>query len=137
MYLGTLLCVSFVLLSSAMAHAGTNEYARILVHLSSPVSKNACALKSDPPGCFGIDTSGQLETDYDAYVIVSNAGSSVGFLRFGIGYDGVPGSGVDISSWTGCATTLEFPVGDWPAAAAANPFTSPPLFPYTEPHGVS
>ena len=80
-------------------------------------------IEIQPSRLFGIDTSGQLETDYDAYVIVSNARSSVGFLRFGMGYDGVAGSGVDTSSWTGCATTLGFPVGEWPAAGSGNTLT--------------
>jgi hypothetical protein len=116
------LFAALMLQTPAMVSAGPNENARILLHLTTPVSKNACSLRSNPPGCSDIDTSGELETDYFAYVILSDVSSlvGVGLVRFGIAYDGVSSSGVDISSWTSCGTSQEFPYAGWPAAGGGN-----------------
>jgi len=109
---------AITLQAPAMVSAGPNQYARILLHLTTQISKNACSLKSTPPDCSDIDTSGELETDYFAYVILSNVSSTtgIGAVRFGITYDDVPGSGVDIASWNSCGSSFEAPYPEWPAA---------------------
>jgi len=123
-----LLCsglLALLMQASSLASAGPNEYARILIHLASPVSKNACALKSTPLRCYEIDTSGELETEYFAYVILNQVSptSGVGAVRFGIMYDSASGSGVDVSSWNACNASLEFPTEGWPAAGTGNTST--------------
>jgi hypothetical protein len=101
----------------AAAAVGPNSDARLIVHLTSPVSKNACALVTDPPDCFQIDASGQVDIDSFAYVIISNVSSTGGLAaaQFGITYDGAPESGVDVFSWTSCGN-LGYPSDGWPAA---------------------
>ncbi len=112
--------VAVLLQVPSIVTAGQNANARILLHLTAPTSKNACLSGTNIPDCFEIDTSGQLQTDYFAYVILSNVSSALGIgaLKLGITYNGAASNGVDIASWTSCGASLEFPYGGWPGAGS-------------------
>lgn len=58
---------------------------------------------------------------YLAWVIVANYDAAPGFrgVQYGIDYDNVALSGVDILDWTSCSP-LEFPSPGWPASGTGN-----------------
>lgn len=102
----------------------------IVLHLTPVVSRNPCA-NGAVANCATIVTSGALAAPnvgpfYFAYLLGGNAGS-LGGVQCGITYeknapeDQQNGSGIDIFSWTRCAT-LEFPSMSpaWPAPGSAN-----------------
>jgi hypothetical protein len=90
--------------------------ARILVHLAPSSTPMPCNLRLDPPSCSEIVTAGGLlPNGYFAYVLVNN--TNVAGVQFGIAYDGVPASGVDVYAWTHCAS-LQFPEATWPESGS-------------------
>lgn len=119
--LGFILVAGF----SLPALAGSNNDARLALHLLPRTTKNACGRADATPPCSNIVTNGGLyPTLYYAYLLVTN-GDPVGGLaglQCGISYDGTAHSGVDIFSWNLCAT-LDFRSGNWPAAGGGNLIT--------------
>lgn len=121
----TILAVGFALLmsESPQAIAAQNANAKILIHLAAPTITKACTQPAASPTCSNIVTQGDLSTvqsphKYFAYLLVVNGSASegVGALQCGINYLNAPGVGVDILSWTLCAT-LEFNWSTgWPAS---------------------
>jgi len=102
---------------SSLALAGPNENAKIVVHLVSPTTKNACGRAQAQPSCGAIVSQGSLfPSSYFAYVLAVDGDATAGIsgVQFGINYIGAPGIGIDVESWTKCAT-LEFQMDGWPA----------------------
>jgi len=114
--------------------------ARILLHLTQPLSKDAC-LNGRLSDCRDASVSGALSGSsgpwYYAYVLVARGSiSSVAGLQLGISYDHnqagdmSDGKGVDIFSWNFCAdrqfpTPAGFPPGapNWPEPGSGNLIT--------------
>jgi hypothetical protein len=114
-----------VLTPGTLARAAANSDAHIAIHLLAPTTKNACARSAAVPPCASLVTSGRLSpTSYFAYLVVTNvtAAGGLGGLQCGIQYDAGSGQGVDVFSWTNCAT-LEFSSGGWPASGSGNLIT--------------
>jgi hypothetical protein len=107
-----------------IANAGPNENAKIVIHLATPTTKNACTRAEAQPSCASIVTAGDLSQGYFAYVLVVDADSAAGIagVQFGIEYDQAENTGVDIFGWTKC-TTLEFAMEGWPAAGTGTLLT--------------
>ena len=118
---GLPLLAAVLLLLPGLAHAGSIHDARFFFHLAAPVGKNPCSLRSSPPACNDVVTRGQVGPGYFAYIVISNtdATGGLGGAKFGIDYDGTPGQGVDIFSWTNCST-VDFPAPGWPNAGTGN-----------------
>lgn len=113
-----------------------NSNARILLHLASATTKNACMTL---PACADMVTGGDLfPATWFAYVLVADADRVAGIagLQFGIEYDGALNSGVDILAWTLCAT-LDFHFSNWPGDGTGNliAWDSSNLCQRTEPEG--
>lgn len=107
------------------ARAAPNDQARLAIHLTTVTSKAVCTRSAASPPCAATVTSGALyPTTYFAYLLVQNGDATAGIsgLQCGINYNAAPRAGVDIYSWTNCAT-LEFPSGGWPAANSGNLIT--------------
>ena len=124
-------CVTVMLASVAIAGQEQNDGASITVHIGPWVpALNHC----DPVPL----TNSTVITEvndcdpatgwYTVYVLVCNGSDSLGVagLEYGIDYDGLESSGMDIWTWTSC-TDLEFPQGDgagpgadWPDAGTGN-----------------
>lgn len=116
------LCVAGL---SSVSLAGPNDNAKILVHLLAPTTKAQCTRAATLPSCNAVVATGALyPTLYFAHVLVTDGNVSAGIAgaQFGIQYNGAAGAGVDIFSWTNCAT-LEFTSGGWPAAGSGNLIT--------------
>lgn len=108
--------------------AGSNENAKIVVHLATPTAKNACSRPTARPSCSGIVSNGALApTTYFAYLLVVDGDPAAGIagVQCGIQYLGAAGVGVDVFSWTNCAT-LEFPMAGWPAPGTGTIITWDP-----------
>jgi|GEM_PF-903977 len=120
---GLLLVGLAAMLASAVpAYAGPNANSKILIHLASPTSKNACGRAIATPTCSQIETEAELApASHFAYLLVVDADSTLGVagVQCGVSYNPVPSLGVDVHSWTNCAT-LEFPSDNWPAAGGGN-----------------
>lgn len=101
---------------------------KILLHVKSTTTKNACTTYANLSDCQTAVTRGGLVTSasgpfYFVYVLVATGsyrgnglgGTDLGLAgaQFGIHYDAVAGSGVDVFTWTLCAT-LEFVSTGWP-----------------------
>lgn len=115
------------LLAPGLGHAAGNAGAKVLLHLSDPVLAGRCSGPQSHPACQDVDTSGDLYPThtYYAYVLVADADpvEGVAGLIFGIDYDNGTGdgSGVDVFSWTLCATLeLGIPSPVWPAPGSSN-----------------
>lgn len=99
---------------------GRQGNAKILVHLRGRTAKNPCGLGA--PRCGSVVTRGKLYPElYFAYLLVTDgaATSGVGGLECGVDYAGAPAAGVDVFSWSLCAT-VEAPVNGWPLAGGGN-----------------
>lgn len=108
------------LLLSRGAFALPNENAKVLIHLQPPVPRETCTRPAAAPACDGIVVSGDLSpVRYFAYVLVTDALACDGVsgVQFGIDYDGLPGHGVDVLDWSGCASVVAG-TADWPAAGS-------------------
>jgi hypothetical protein len=106
----------------AAPSGASNSQAKIVLHLTSPTTKNQCFDAPSLPTCDELVTGGQLyPAAYFAYVLVADADRNKGLagLQFGIEYDGALHSGVDILGWTLCAT-LNFSYPGWPADGTGN-----------------
>ena len=108
------------------AHAGTQIEARIALH-TQPRSKSPCvdgAALAAGTDCATYATNRlSLTTPLHVYLIVAGNPVGIGGALFGIAYDELPGSGVDIFDWISCGR-LQFPTdgpnGAWPSAGSAN-----------------
>lgn len=107
---------------SHCSFAGPNANAKILLHLLAPTTKNACTRSQATPDCSGIVTAGGLSPQsYFAYLLVTDADSAAGIagVQCGVAYNDTANAGVDIYSWTSCAT-IEFQSTGWPASGGGN-----------------
>lgn len=100
-----------------------NQDAKLLLHLAPPTTTEPCGARGAPACAAAVTTGGLFPTTYYAYLMVGDANAAVGVQGFecGIDYDGGAHSGVDIFSWTLCATTNAFddgPNGPWPTAGS-------------------
>lgn len=124
------LSLLLLLLFAGSASAGSNDTAKIALHLQAvPTGKAPSVCDRAPlPPCTAGDSSlavvGDLNTPYDLYVLVldGSALAGVGGAAFGIEY----GPGVVVSGWTLCAD-LDFsgaPQGSqWPDSGSGNLIT--------------
>lgn len=124
------LSLLLLLLLAGSASAGSNDTAKIALHLQAvPTGKAPSVCDRAPlPPCTAGDSSlavvGDLNTPYDLYVLVldGSALAGVGGAAFGIEY----GPGVVVSGWTLCAD-LDFsgaPQGSqWPDSGSGNLLT--------------
>jgi hypothetical protein len=109
-------------------HVAEKEDPKILVHLTSPTTKNSCsfgALSDSRSAKVNGNLSGPAGPYYFLYILASPGVSfpiaSMGGVQFGVSYRGQDTSGpiqegIDVFSWTLCGI-LEFPSGGWPAPA--------------------
>jgi len=114
--------VSCAAFGASASYAGPNANSKIVLHLGTPLVAGGCTAAQARPACSGVNTSGALyPATYFAYVLVMDADASAGVqgVQFGIDYDPVIGSGVDVYGWTNCAT-LQFPQTGWPASGTGN-----------------
>jgi hypothetical protein len=110
------------------AFAFGNSEAKVLLHLTAPLSPGSCTSPSTAPGCDQVDTSGDLYPAlYFAHVLIADGSASEGIagVHYGIEYDGgaTGGAGIDVFGWTICAT-IELawpgPLGPHPASGSSN-----------------
>src|SRR5512140_520149 len=120
---------ALLLFSSAVtvpaAPLNANDNARLAIHLLPAPSSSPCNRADAAPGCAGILTNGGLApNNYYACVLITNADAYLGLagVQFGIAYDGRPGAGVDVFSWTHCGA-LEFASPGWPGSSTGNMIT--------------
>lgn len=109
-------------------HAGQLGEPRILLHVGpsqSTVIDGLCRSSSLLPPCDSIDTSGGLYPTLYPYVMLfiaeQDAAAGVASVEFGIDYDAVTGSGVDIYAWDACQpaeTRFDGPGGAWPSSGS-------------------
>jgi Calx-beta domain-containing protein/beta-propeller uncharacterized protein DUF5122 len=108
----------------ADSFAGPNANAKIQLHLLSPTTKDQCTRPEATPSCAGVITAGGLYPQiFYAYVLVTDGDATAGVAgaQFGIHYNPGSGMGVNIFSWTLCAS-LEFqsPTPMWPSSGGGN-----------------
>jgi len=106
--------------------AGLNQNAKIFAHIGPVVAKNGCFQL--PADCRNASVVGNVGSFYNLYVGVGNMDDSVGVAgcQFGIQYLNPNSVGVDIFSWTLCAT-LSFATADWPQNQSGNLITWDPV----------
>ena len=126
------------LLSPRPATATTwDDKPKILLHVKAVTTKNICTTWGDLSDCTQAVTRGQTIQDangpfYFMYVLVATGayrafdlgGNELGLAgaQFGIAYDPVASSGLDVFSWTLCAT-LEFVSTGWPESGGGQLLT--------------
>jgi hypothetical protein len=114
------LIMTCCLASSAVA--GPNADAKILLHLTPPLSKNICDPSVATPPCDQMITRGLLYPDlYFAFLVVADADAEAGVVAItsGLEYNNAPQQGVDIFSWNSCNTATIWTNYDWPASGGA------------------
>jgi hypothetical protein len=111
------------------AHAAGNFNAKIMLHALSPTTKNVCTRSANAPTLCsaydaGIDNLALYPAVYFTYLLVTNASQAEGVagVQCGISYDPMLGAGVDVYTWTLCAT-LEFSSTGWPQSGGGNLIT--------------
>lgn len=122
-----ILSILLLALSPPSAPAATST-AKVALHVQAHATKASTICTSAAPTflpCSQYTTRGDLGKGYDVYVAVGQADTlGVAGLAFGIDYDDEWGSGVDIvGPWFLCASGLEFPSNNWPAAGSGNILT--------------
>jgi len=115
-----------LVLAAGPSFAGLNQNAKIFLHVGPVDAKNACT--QVPADCRNANVVGNVGSFYHAYVAVGNYSDSVGVagVQFGIQYLDAGSVGIDIFSWTRCAT-LEFPSATWPLSNSGNLITWNPV----------
>lgn len=115
--------------ASTVSFAGANANAKILLHVLPTTSKNPCTRSVASPSaaaCNAISFNGLslYPTNYYAYLLVTDGNQAAGIagLQCGIQYNQALGAGVDVFTWTNCAT-LEFSSTGWPASGGGNLIT--------------
>ncbi|HEX7880644.1 MAG TPA: hypothetical protein VF720_14610 [Candidatus Eisenbacteria bacterium] len=114
------------------AHAAGNASAKIMLHSLTTTTKNPCTRATNvPAACGGYDngvsnqtlTSGTPAFHY-VYLLVVNGSQVEGIagVQCGINYNGAEFVGVDVFTWSLCAT-LEFASTGWPNAGGGNLIT--------------
>lgn len=130
----TIVALLLVLVATAVPRSARavplDNRPKILLHLKPVTTKNQCTSYGRLTDCALAETRGQVGVSgagpfYYMYVLVATGayraealgGNDLGLAgaQFGVRYDGSPQSGVDLFSWTLCAT-LEFPMAGWPAS---------------------
>jgi hypothetical protein len=124
--------VATVALSTG-AHAGPNANAKIMLHSLALTTKNICTRTVAPNTNVPLDCGGytagvsnqSLAPAYHfVYLLVVNGSTidGVAGVQCGVDFDGVEFSGVDVFTWTLCAT-LEFVSTGWPQDGGGNLIT--------------
>lgn len=107
----------------APARALPNDNARLALHLAPRTTKNTCNWTGATVPCNQVVTRGGLYPAnlYYAYLLVVDGDPSagVGGLDVGVNYDGAAGVGVEVFSWSLCAS-LELPDLGWPASGGGD-----------------
>ncbi len=116
-------CVTMMLVVPvAFAGKEQNDAAAISLHIGPFVSKNHC---DDAPALTAADMITEVNdcggTYYTMYLLICNVSDSLGVagLQYGVNYDGVTASGVDIEAWYPC-TDLEFSNDFFPDPGTGN-----------------
>lgn len=127
--LSLIVSVLFLAGLAPRSRAGTQDGARIALHLTTHASKATSRCDTWDVPCTEFQTNGTVGVSYDAYLVVADADPEVGVagLSCGISYNQMLGTGVDIFTWSFCGA-LQFPTnGDnglpWPDAGAGNRMT--------------
>lgn len=118
----SLALVALGLLMNAPARAAANADARLALHLAAVSTKNACTRAEAAPACAALVTAGDLfPATYYAYLLVTKGDAAAGIagLQCGLNYNGMTQQGVDVFSWTSCAS-LDFPSTGWPGPGGGN-----------------
>ncbi len=105
---------------------------KIVAHISSTVTKSPCIYPASGVTGFGCSptqasslvTSGDLNTEYQVYLMAVDVPVLQGLARIEVGldYDGVDNQGVDILSWTLCADQGQ-DLNGWPASGSGMEFS--------------
>lgn len=122
-----LLLASVTMMFAVVANAGQeqNDAASISLHIGPWVSKSQCdsAPNPLPSAAMVTEVNGCAADYYMIYILVCNASDSLGVagLEYGIIYDELAASGVDVNGWYPCSD-LEFSsdVPPWPASGSGN-----------------
>lgn len=132
--------VALVALATLMPGRATavpfDNQPKILLHLKALTTKNACTTWGDLSDCQQANTKGLVGTAsgpfYYMYVLVATGpyrssalgGNNLGVAaaQFGLDFDATAGSGVDVFTWSLCAT-LEFTSTGWPEDGGGNLMT--------------
>jgi len=103
------------------AWAGANPNAVFAVHVGAQINKGQCDVVLPDCGSFVVNTSDQ--GSYNLYLTVANYDSmGIAGVQFGIDYDNVLLSGIDVEGWTPCSD-LEFANEGWPGANSGDLLT--------------
>jgi hypothetical protein len=100
----------------------TQANAKILLHLQATAAGNACTIEGGHPPCASIVTAGDLNpAAYFAYVLLADGNVDPGFagVQFGISYNSITGSGVDVFDSRLCGS-IQFASPEWPASGSGN-----------------
>ncbi|MDZ4803355.1 MAG: hypothetical protein SGI90_00660 [Candidatus Eisenbacteria bacterium] len=118
---------------STGANAAGNANAKIMLHALTTTTKNVC-LRTIAPNVnlpatcsdynLGINNKALYPTSYFTYLLVVNGSLIEGIagVQCGVDFNGAPGAGVDVFTWSLCAT-LEFSSTGWPQDGGGNLIT--------------
>lgn len=102
--------------AAQLTHAGSNPKATIGLFLfPTNLGTSTCTTFASLDACgLALQRGDIVPATYYAYVVVGKA-TAVGGVHFGIHYDDILQSGVDVFSWTSCADS-QTPSAGWPGA---------------------
>ncbi len=127
--LGALMALLAALLSAAPALAGTQDQARVALHLKEHTTKTSTACTTWSPAgegrpCGQFVTRAYLGGGYDVYLVVAHGDSTAGVaaVECRVEYNGTDQQGVDVFGWTLCAD-LQSSDAAWPDAGTSNRIT--------------
>ena len=106
------------------AWAGDNSQSMLALHVATRTSKNMCTANNVPSSCNNFTTSTSGSGFYTVYLTVAGYDDTIGVagVQFGVDYDGIGGSGADVTNWKSCSD-LEYRQDNWPAAGTGNLIT--------------
>jgi len=100
--------------STVLAAECTEIWPRLALHVEAPTSKRTCGLTQLTCNPAQVVSTGDLHQTYKVYVVLLDwALQNLQEVQFGVDYDPVEGSGVDVLSFETCGQSST-PIGDWP-----------------------
>lgn len=113
--------------------SGPNANAKIAAHLESHAGKGFLPCQDGPkPACNANESNlvvmGNILTGYDLYLLVLDGSDTdgIGAASLGVSYVQAPQSGIDVLTWTLCASS-EFKGNSWPDSGSGNLVTWNPV----------
>lgn len=122
----TVHCAASVPVQEGASSTGPNANTKLVLHLAAVTPRVTCGDETVPSRCNAAVTNGALfPSRYFAYLVVAEASPSAGLaaIECGVDYDGAAHSGVDVFSWSLCASAEarhSGPHGPWPAPGSGN-----------------